>query len=223
MLPAFLAPDGDRRRHRRLVPPRWRMRMRRWRRHPIVGVVAVVGLAASGGLTLGRVAAHTRAEAVRYGSAVRVPVAVRTLAVGDTVGEGDVEFRRVPRAFVPAGHAARRPVGHVVVATVVAGEVVVEDRLAPTGLHGAAALVPAGWRALAVPSGPGTPRVGRGDHVDLLAATGDGDGPSTVVGHGAVVVEVSDQAVTVALSQSDAPSLAAALARGAVSIALIGA
>src|SRR5205814_10504342 len=106
-------------------------------------------------------------------------------------------------------------------ASIIAGEVVVESRLAPHGVRGAAALVPPGARALAVPAGPGTPHVERGDHVDLLAVASEGT-PSRVVAQRATVIDATDDRVTVAVTSSEAPAVAAALARGGVTVPLVG-
>ncbi|MGH9138594.1 MAG: RcpC/CpaB family pilus assembly protein, partial [Acidimicrobiales bacterium] len=98
--------------------------------------------------------------------------------------------------------------------------------------RGPAALVPAGHRALALPvtAGVGAPSVVVGDRVDVLAAfdmldepdTADVD-PAGVVTAGAVVVDVGESAVTVAVPEDDAPRVAFAAARGTVTLALVGA
>lgn len=228
MLPAFLAPDAPRSRRfhrsrrRTIVPATWRVRIRRFRRRPLVYWTVVVVVAATSGLTVLHVTARAEAAASRYGSTVAVPVAARPVAAGTTLQARDVQWRRVPRALLPRVRAARRPAGRVVVSALFPGEVVVEERLAPSGLHGAAALVPAGSRALAVPSGPSTPHVARGDHVDLLSVVADEAAASSVVAAGALVVEVDDQSLTVAVSEQEAPAVAAALARGTVAVALVG-
>ena len=191
-------------------------------RHPVTHWLVIGAVALTSGLMVLRLTTRAELAADRYGSVMTVPVATRSVAAGDTVHDSDVQWRRVPRACLPNGVAARHPTGRVVVSPLVAGEVVVEDRLAPAGLRGAAALVPSGWRALAVPAGPGTPHVARGDRVDLLAAGADDTAASAVVAARALVVEVTDDAVTVAVDEGDAPALAAALARGTVSIALVG-
>ena len=101
--------------------------------------------------------------------------------------------------------------------------------MAPEGVQGAAALLPPGSRALAVPIGPGTPPLLVGDRVDLLsthdpllfdpaAANAAGD----IVVAGALVIDVSEGAVTVAVDPDDAPAVAFAVAQGAVTLALAG-
>ena len=200
-------------------PLRWHWR--RWRhRVPLFWTVSVV-LAAFTGLAMFRMVAVASEAAARYGSLERVPVVVRSVGVGSVVGSGDVTWRAVPRAFVPRGGAARAVVGRVAVAPLVVGEVVVEDRLAPRGLRGAAALVPPGMRAVSVRPDPVVPSLRVGDRVDVLATVGDT--PAAVVARTAVVVEVDHDRVTVAVPAADAPSVAYALTRGAVTLALVGA
>lgn len=75
-----------------------------------------------------------------------------------------------------------------------------------------AALVPAGGRAVAVPVADALPPLRRGDRVDVLA-------PS-VVAADAVVLDVGETVVTVAVVAADAPRVADALARGPVTLAL---
>jgi hypothetical protein len=97
---------------------------------------------------------------------------------------------------------------------------------------------------LAVPSGPGTPPLEVGDTVDVLAtfdpfvfetdptaASAGAGGPGPVAGAwavpgpvvgGALVVDVAEGAVTVAVDAADAPGLAFALAQGSVTLALAG-
>jgi Flp pilus assembly protein CpaB len=125
---------------------------------------------------------------------------------------------------IPAGALVGVPVGRTVATPVYAGEVLVEDRLAPAGSRGVAALVPEGWRAVAVPVGAAALPVLVGDRVDVLAVVDETvsgrDVPAYVVSSGALVVGVTDQAVTVAVPVDDAPSLAFAMAAGVVTLAL---
>jgi hypothetical protein len=77
--------------------------------------------------------------------------------------------------------------------------------------------MPAGTRAVAVPTPVAGLPVRPGDHVDLLAASG-GDG--RVVAPDGTVVAVTAQSTTVAVDADDAPRVAAALGAGSVVIAL---
>jgi hypothetical protein len=139
--------------------------------------------------------------------------------------------RRLPQAAVSPGALAEPPVGSVVRQSVLTGEALVSERLAPQGLTGVAALVPAGHRAVAVPVGPvATPPVAVGDLVDVLAVVPAASGPGEVAGgepafplvDGAVVVDVAEQSVTLAVPEADAPRVAWTLTNGAVVLALAG-
>ena len=123
---------------------------------------------------------------------------------------------------------------------VLAGEPLVAARLAPDGLTGAAALVPAGHRAVAVPIGPaGAPPLAVGDLVDVVAVVpvdaarageGHGDGgeeaatPAFPLVERAAVVDVGERGRRRSrCPERDAPRVAWALANGAVVLALAGA
>ena len=163
-----------------------------------------------------------------WGTSEGVLIARHDLAPGDPIESSDVELAARPTALMPTSALRDLPEGAVVRATVLAGEVLVAERLAPTGLSGVAALVPVGMRAVAIPTEPGTaPPVTVGDRVDILVAlppeSAGGGPPGFAVATGAVVVSVNDVAVTVAVPRDAAPRVAVALGQGAVTLALVGA
>jgi Flp pilus assembly protein CpaB len=173
----------------------------------------------------------------RWGATRPVAVATRDLGPGDVVDAGAVEVRELPRGVLGEATMAEAPVGAVVRHPILAGEPVAPARLAPDGLAGVAALVPAGERAMAVPVGPaGVPPLAVGDLVDVVTVTpgdatapaegasddGSGDPAFTLVER-AAVVDVAEQAVTIAVPDRDAPRVAWAVANGAVVLALAGA
>ncbi len=179
-------------------------------------VALAAGLAAAQAVRLGADAEAARAA---WGDPVEVVVAARDLDAGDVVQAADVRTERWPSAVVPGGAVDEAPLGRVLSADVVAGEALVGARLAPDGLSGPAALVPDGWRAVAVPSSAGfgapVPPLRLGDRVDVLAPD--------LVAAGAVVVAVDDEVVTIAVSADDAPAVAEAMAVAVVVLALRGA
>ena len=191
---------------------------RRLRRRPIpwwAGALVLAGLTA---VVVGRLTGDAAAARSRWGDTVAVAVATADVAPGEPLV---AEVRRLPRALVPAG-ATTETTG-VAAAHVAAGEVVVEARLAPAGTSPVAALVPPGWRALAVPSGDGLP-LEVGDVVDVLATVDPQSSvPTVVVAREALVVHVGEQAATVAVPVELAPRVAFAVAAGAVALALSGA
>jgi Flp pilus assembly protein CpaB len=183
--------------------------------------VAAFLLVAATGLTVSSLVGRASALASRWGAPERVAVATRSLPAGAVVASGDVVLRDVPSGLVPTGAVRRPPVGRALLAPLARGEVVTDARLAGEGVGGLAALLPDGARALAVPVGPGTPPLRRGDRVDVLA-TFEGDEPTFAVASGAAVLAVAPgKAVTVAVTADEAPRVAFALAQGAVTLALV--
>lgn len=201
----------------------WRGGWRRLRRRPALFWMVAAALSLGTGLMVLRLLDNAAAAAARYGSLTSVPVVVRPVPAGDVLRPGDIAWRQVPRAFLPASAPAKAPIGHAALVPLLVGEVIVDQRLAPTGLRGGAALIPAGDRALAVPLAAGAPTVAPGDHVDVLATIEGSDPPTSVAARSALVVEVREQSATVAVTADEAPAVAFALARGAVTLALVGA
>jgi Flp pilus assembly protein CpaB len=202
------------------------VRARRAAARPGVRRLAVAALAAAAALTVLAAVGGAQSARARWGRTRPVVVATRDLAPGEAVGAGRVARRDLPVALVPPAALAAVPEGAVVRLPIVAGEPLVAARLAPVGLTGAAALVPAGRRAVAIPRGPaGTPPLAVGDQVDVVAVAGDeaGGAPGYTLAERAPVVDVGREAVTVAVPRADAPRVAAALASGAVVLALAGA
>lgn len=209
----------------------------RLRRHPLPFWCLALALALVTALTVTRLLAQAADRAARLGGLRDAPVATRAVDAGQVLSSRDVAVRRLPAALLPSAPLASSPAGHVVIVPLAPGEVVLEAKLAPWGVRGVAALVPPGMRALAVPVDHGGLALRRGDRVDVLATfdtTGDDGGgagaggeaggvdPTFAVSSGALVVDVADGAVTVAVAPDDAPRAAFAIARGTVTLALAG-
>ncbi|MDQ3145789.1 MAG: hypothetical protein M3R01_02450, partial [Actinomycetota bacterium] len=146
------------------------------------------------------------------------------LPPGVTVGAGDTELRPFPAGLVPPGALGDHVDGAVVTSSILAGEVVLDARLGPAGLSPTVALLPPGTRGLAVPAGPGTVPLARGDLADVLATfdpgLAEGGEPTVAVARSALVVHVDEEAVTIAVTADQSPRVAFALAAGAVTLAL---
>ena len=182
-----------------------------------------VGLALLTGVTVTRLAGEASARARRLGGLRDVPVAARAVHAGRSLSPEDVAVRRLPAAALPAGPVSSAPLGHAALVPLAPGEVILEAKLAPWGLRGVAALVPPGRRALAVPAPKGGLALHRGHRVDVLAtleSTEQGPEPTFPVATGALVVDLADESVTVAVLPEEATRLAFALARGTVTLAL---
>jgi Flp pilus assembly protein CpaB len=212
------------------------VRARRALARTVVRRVVVLGLAIVTGLVVILLVSSAEAARQRWGRSRPVAVATRDLAPGDVIDASAVEVRRLPDAAVSPGALAEAPAGSVVRQPMVAGEALVAERLAPQGLTGVAALVPAGQRAVAVPIGPlAAPPLTIGDLVDVLAVVPvaaeaaeaprvqSGDEPSFPLVEAALVVDVSEQSIAIAVPDADAPRMAWVLTNGSVVLALAGA
>ena len=199
------------------------------RRHPRAWWL----VAAAASLTAGLLASSVvgRAEAARraWGETTAVVVATRDLGPGEHLDPGALTVEERPLATVPASALTELPRDRVAGAALVAGGGGGGRPPGRGGLHRAAALLPPGTRAMAIPADPSlTPPVQVGDHVDLvvaLAAPAEGSSapPGFTLVADALIVAVEDTAVTVAVPRDDTSRVAVALGAGAVPLALIGA
>jgi Flp pilus assembly protein CpaB len=198
------------------------------RRRPHLWWLLVISVALAAGWLAAAVVAHAERTRAGWGATEAVVVVEHARRAGDELRPGDVTVVERPRAMVPADALEALPPGAALRADVVAGEVLVASRLAPSGLTGVAAMLPPGTRAVAIPTEAGlTPPLAPGDRVDVLVAlpaeaAGDGP-PGFAVATGALVVAVDDAGATVAVPRDTAPRVAVALGQGAVTLALVGA
>jgi Flp pilus assembly protein CpaB len=195
----------------------------RLRHRPWLFWFVAVSLAAVTGLTVASLVGEAASRARRLGGLREVPVVARAVAAGQRLSPADVAVRRLPAAMLPEGPVARSPADHAAVVPLVPGEVLLEAKLAPWGVQGVAALVPPGRRALAVPTAKGGLSLRTGHRVDVLATfetTEGGSEPTFPVATAALVVDVGEEAVTVAVLPEEAPRVAFATARGSVTLAV---
>jgi Flp pilus assembly protein CpaB len=208
---------------RHLVPARPSLALALRRRPRLRWAVVAAGAAVVGLLVSGAVSRAERARAA-WGRTQTVLVATRDLAAGHELEPGDTDARTVPVAAAPEGAVASVDPGRAVRMPVLAGEVLVRRRLAGAGATGVAALLPHGSRAVAIPIEPGTApplRVGQRVDVVAVAAGPDGSVPGFVLARAAPVVDVREEAASVAVDPDVVPRIAVALAEGAVSLALV--
>jgi Flp pilus assembly protein CpaB len=206
--------------HRSPVRPLARLRRRPSAYWLVAGALAVLTA-----LVVLRAVGRAEAGAARLGGLRPVAVARVTLPAGATVGSGDTEVRRLPAAMIPPGAVEAPPEGSLVGATVHGGEVVLEARLAPAGTSALAAALPPGTRGVAVPVDAAALPVEPGDVVDVLATfdpdLAAGADPTVAVAREAVVVDVTDEAVVVAVTPGQTARVAFAVAAGAVALAVV--
>lgn len=201
------------------------MRLRRLSRSPFAYWAAVVALAALTASTVAGQVSRAGAEAARFGNLRPAVTAARAVEAGAVIAPADVVVRTVPAAFLPEGAvaAAADVVGRTAVVPLFRGGAVVAGQLAPEGLEGLAALLPAGDRAVAVPTGPATVALRRGDRVDVLVTFDPppaGEDPTFPVAEAALVVDVGPEAVALAVAPGEALRVAYAVAAGVVTLVL---
>lgn len=201
-------------------PPLWP----RLRRRPVAWWSVTLLLALTTATVISRAVADAEAGAARYGRTRQVLVATTTITAGAVVGEGNAEVQTLPDALVPPGAAGAGDLGARATSRIHPGEVVHGRRLAPDGLSAVTALLPAGTRGIAVPSGSGALPLEIGDVVDVLATIESHEGgapPTVTVAAGAIVVDVGEAAITLAVAVEQAPKVAYALTAGLVTLALV--
>jgi Flp pilus assembly protein CpaB len=179
---------------------------------------------------------HRRARSL--GPDVRAIVATRDLALGTTIGPGDVRVVVRPSSVVAsdAVHDARAAVGRIVAADVLAGDIVHARALATPAGAGLDGVIDTGLRGVHVGAKDGF-RPPLGAVVDVLAtfdpstvvADGAARGRAVVVARGARVLAVDGETgadgtptsgVTLLVTEAEAQSVAYAATIGQVILAL---
>lgn len=211
---------------RRSGSPTWhRSPLYRWLRRPVVywSVVGLLLVITVIGIT--RQSDHRRQLTETYGSLREVPVAAALIRPGEPVGGEAVRWETRPAASVPPGAVADLADGAVAAAAIYPGEVIHAERL--EGAGGLSSRLAPGTVAVSVPVSYGIPAVHPGDRVTLVAVydTTMGDAPPQArpVAHGATVVELGEDFVTVAIRDPEVEPTVSALVWGAVAIVAVAA
>ena len=133
-----------------------------------------------------------------------VAVATRDLARGVPLGAGDARVEQIPAAYTPPGTLGRvgDAVGQTTVAPIAAGEPLTDTRLG-RGAGPIASQVPAGLRAVLMPTNLPQGVVRTGDRVDVLATYSGGQPYTETAASGLEVLAVLDPS---GLSVGGAPS-----------------
>lgn len=211
---------------RRAESPTWRRSpLFRWLRRPLVYWSAVALLVVVTVMGVARQSDRQRQLEAVYGELRRVPVAVSLIRPGEPLNTETVQWRARPAAAVPSGALTELADGAVAAATIHPGEVVHSERVAGLGGGLSSRLAP-GVAAVSVPTDYGVPPVRPGDSVSLVAvfdsfATEAAPEARTVARH-ATVLEVGEEAVTVAIRAGEVHTTVSALVWGAVSVVAVG-
>ena len=169
-------------------------------------VLAALLLVAGGGVA--------RVARSPYGPPVAVLVATRDLTVGAPAA-GAVATERRPADLVPQDAVLVLPAEATFAIGVVAGTVLTARHLRPGG---PLADLPAGSAAVAVPA-DAVPGATAGRRVDVIAVRADGGG--AVVAPDAWILATEGDRIWLAVPRTAAPDVAAAAARGLLSVALL--
>lgn len=164
-----------------------------------LGIVATASFAA--------LLANLVSASEALGRTVRVAVAVAPLAPGDTVAAATVVLRSLPVTAVPATALTAVPVDAALRQHVSSGEVLTTADLAAEGAN-----LPDGWRTVAITGRGAFPPLEPGALVDVIAG-------SAVLAAGAVVIDVADGGIVVAVPAESAPAVATAAAAGEATLA----
>ena len=213
-------------RHRAASPTWRRSNLYRWLRRPLVYwtavtllvVVTVVGVTRQSDL-------QRELEAV-YGELRQVPVAVSLVRPGEPLDADAVRWEPRPAAAVPPGTAGELGEDAVAAAAIYPGEAVHTERVAGLG-GGLSSRLPPDVAAVSVPTTYGVPPVRPGDSVSLVAvfdsfATEAAPEARTVADH-ATVLELDEEAVTVAIRAGEVNATVSALVWGAVTVVAVNA
>lgn len=203
-------------------PPPARFPLIRW---PSSRTVLTAALACLAAIVVFRITSQAAATSDALGERVEVWVADEAVPAGSSLSRDEVSAQEWPVAFVPDGPVTDDPVGRTTRTDIAAGEVLIRNRIAGEDGTGPAALIPDGWRAVAVPTFDAAPPVQPGQLVDVVVSIEGAEGPGTpgVLVENAVVIDVSDtNVVSVAVPARAAPTVASATILGVVTLTMVG-
>ena len=186
-------------------------RRRRLRR--VVGVAVI----AIGVLVLASASSGWQAERARWGRTAPVAVVRGSIEVGDTIEASDVEFISMPVALIPFDAVDESSLAGSAAVALSKGDVLRLRDLASVG----SSSLPDGHRALAIPLGPQVPQLAVGDPVDVFVFD-DAFGAGVTTAGASIpgrTIEMTEEAVIVAVPAADAGALAAGVANGSVVLA----
>jgi Flp pilus assembly protein CpaB len=202
--------------------------VRRAARRRVWGWVAAALVAVLVLSTLDR-AEHDRAA---WGHTVDVVVARDDLDAGQSIAAGSAVVERWPAALVADGALREVPDGRRLAAPVRAGELLVDDRLAPADAGPTGATLGDDEVVLSLPLGSPPAAPAPGDRVDLYAPSGGVDPSDPTSGlvstsasrfaARARVLAVRPDAVDVAVRADEARAVAAAVLGGMVALVIVG-
>ena len=198
------------------APPQWRPTLLTRLVRSRIGYWAIAALLALGAaVVVGRAADRADAARDSYGRTITVAVMTEPVSAGEPIGNA-ARLVALPEAVVPAGAMDAVPADAVAATNLFPEEILLEARL--RGGH----RLPPATLAFAINRTLGIPPVTTGDAVALVTVADPFSDPSLrtegppVAG---VVVETTDEIVLIAVAESDAPAVAAAIAANTIVVA----
>ena len=154
---------------------------------------------------------QAREDRTRWGSMRRVVVATRDLTAGELLDASNIALDDRPVTMVPDGALDVLPSGRRADVDVPAGEAVLVTRLAGARLGALAARLPEGSAGVTFARAEVQPALEVGDRVDVYASVSDLVGTASArVADSALVVQVDEHAVTIAVADGEVRDAAAA-------------
>jgi hypothetical protein len=147
-------------------------------------------------------------ERAAWGTARTVLVADHDVAAGAPIA---AHAEQVPAVMAPRAALVELADDDRAASTIRAGEILVDADVAGNGPW---ALMPDGWRAIAVARQDASLDVRPGDRVDVHCSSGE-------LATGALVIAATDVSITVAVTAGDAPAVAAAATDRTLVLALV--
>ena len=216
VLPALPRRAGSPSWHRSPLVRRLRRPLVYWSVVALLLVVTVIGVA--------RDSDRRRQLTETYGELRAVPVAAVLIRPGEPLGAGAVQWEQRPAAGVPPGAVTGLATDALAAAAIYPGEVVHRERVAGSGGGLSTRLAP-GVAAVSVPAAYGIPPVQPGDRVNLIAVVdtfaAESAPEARTVARSATVLELDDDAVTVAIAQTDVEPTVSALIWGTVAVVAV--
>lgn len=190
-------------------------------RRPLAWWLLTAAVAISAALTVGGIQAEAKRNRDAWGDTAAVLVAIEAIEPGAVIAPR-VEAQRWPRALVPDGAVAEVSTDAVAITSIGEGEPLMAHRLSGTGA-GLGARIPPGRRAVAVSAVLVPTGLAVGDSVDLVATFPSGaERDDGVVATASVVIDASDDQVTVAVLPDEVAATAAAISRGTLTLLVNG-
>ena len=139
-----------------------------------------------------------------WGERQMVVISEQSVRAGQVIDPGAVRLAQAPTGLLPDGVLGSLPAGAVAVVDLVAGEMLVGQRVTDPAVGPTTA---ADVRGMALPRDPGTPPLSIGQRIDIVSIA-----EQAILAADVAVTDVDDERIVVAVPIGLVPAVAAALA-----------